>query len=215
MAQGRKPSDVRRAQLLEAAVAVIGERGLCDIRISDVAHRARASPALLVYYFGTKERLLADALAFADERFYQQTARELESVDTATGRLVRLIELSCSEDSAGQDWLLWLDLWARAVRDPEVAARRELLDSKWRGTIADVIREGQESGEFDRKVDADDLALRLASLIDGLAIQVILEDPQVDAARMNEICADLVSRELGFTWPARRARVGARKRASR
>jgi AcrR family transcriptional regulator len=215
MGEARKPSDVRRAQILEAAVAVIGERGLCDIRISDVARRARASPALLVYYFGTKERLLGDALAFAEDRFYRQTARELESVDTATERLVRLIELSCSEDSTGQDWLLWLDLWARAEMRLEPAVRRELLDSNWRGTISRVIREGQESGEFDRKVDPDDLALRLASLIDGLAIQVILGDPKVDAARMNAICGDMVSRELGFTWPARRARAGARKRVSR
>jgi AcrR family transcriptional regulator len=205
MEQGRKSSDVRRAQILEAAVAMIGERGLCDIRISDVADRAGASPALVVYYFGTKERLLADALAFAEDRFYRQTALELESIDSATGRLVRLIELSCSEDSAGQDWLLWLDLWARAVRDSEVAARRELLDSKWRESIASIIREGQDAGEFDRKVEAHDLALRLASLIDGLAIQVILGDPEVDAKRMGAICAEMVSRELGFTWPARRA----------
>src|SRR5205085_3718727 len=73
----RRPSHVRRAQILEAAVAVIGERGLCDIRISDVGERASASPALVVYYFGTKERLLADALTFAEERFYGQTSQEL------------------------------------------------------------------------------------------------------------------------------------------
>jgi len=184
---------------------VIAERGLADIRISDIAERAGASPALVVYYFGTKERLLADALAYAEERFYGQTSRELDGMGGATDRLVRLIELSCSEDSAGQDWLLWLELWARAIRDPEVAARRELLDSRWRESIASIIRDGQEDGEFSAKVDADDLALRLAALIDGLAIQVILRDPEVSAARMREICAETASRELGFDWPARRS----------
>src|SRR5437764_13563915 len=158
----RRPSRVRRAQILEAAVAVIGERGLCDIRISDVGERASASPALVVYYFGTKERLLADALTFAEERFYGQTSQELATLLDAPARLVRLIELSCAFDSAGQDWLLWVELWARAVRDPEVAARRELLDARWRQSIASIIRDGQAGGEFDDTVDADDLALRLA-----------------------------------------------------
>jgi AcrR family transcriptional regulator len=205
MGQRRRPSEVRRVQILEAAVAVIAERGLSDIRISDIAERAGASPALVVYYFGTKERLLADALTFAEDRFYSQTSRELEDIRDARGRLVRLIELSSQPEDASHDWLLWLELWARAIRDPEVAARREVLDSRWRESIASIIRDGQSRGEFESSVDADDLALRLAAMIDGLAIQVILRDPEVDSRRMREICAEMASRELGFTWPARRS----------
>ena len=114
---------------------------------------------------------------------------------------------------------MWVELWARAVRDPEVAARRELLDARWRQSIASIIRDGQAGGEFDDTVDADDLALRLASLIDGLAIQVLLRDREVSSSRMLEICAATASRELGFRWPARRAgragRDGRTERAPR
>src|SRR5438093_524635 len=60
----RKLSEVRRRQILQATVTVIGERGLCDTRISDIAERAGASSALVLYYFGSKDRLLAEALAF-------------------------------------------------------------------------------------------------------------------------------------------------------
>jgi AcrR family transcriptional regulator len=223
MRQRRKPSDVRRVQILEAAAAVIAERGLSDIRISDVATRAGASPALVVYYFGTKERLLADALSFAEDRFYGQTSQELEDIPDATGRLLRLIELSSQPEDASHDWLLWVELWARAIRDADVAARRELLDQRWRESIATIIRDGQAGREFDGSVDADDLALRLAAMIDGLAIQVILADPEVDPKRMRAICAEMASRELRFTVPARRpakrrppgskARATTRKRA--
>ena len=38
----------RRTQMLEAAAEVIGERGLCETRIADVAERAGLSPALVV-----------------------------------------------------------------------------------------------------------------------------------------------------------------------
>ena len=216
MAKRRALSEERRAQILEAAVQVIGERGLCDTRISDIAERADASPALVVYYFETKERLLAEALTFSETRFYRATAEELETLQSATDRLGRLIELCCSENGGGQDWLdewvLWLDLWTRAYRDPDVAAEREALDRTWRETIAAIVRDGQAAGEFDRAVDADDLALRLASLIDGLAIQVVLKDPEVPSQRMKEICLNMVSEDLKFARPLRRRRTGARTR---
>ena len=97
ISEGRgRISEARRTQILEAAVRVIGERGLCDSRISDIAREAGASSALVVYYFGSKERLLGEALAFSEERFYGQTAEELESIPTATGQLIKLIELSCA-----------------------------------------------------------------------------------------------------------------------
>ena len=54
--------DLRREQMLRAAAAIIGERGFSETRIADVARRSGASPALVIYYFSTKDRLLTEAL---------------------------------------------------------------------------------------------------------------------------------------------------------
>src|ERR687887_148329 len=173
---------------LEAAVEVIAEQGLCDTRIQDVAKRAGASPALVIYYFQKKERLLGQALTYAEERFYTSTAEALATLGTARERLVRLLELSCAVGEAGDpdlvdEWVLWLDLWARAPRDAEVARARETLDRRWRGANARVLPHGQQAGEFS-PVDAGDFSLRLAALIDGLALQVVLGGPDVTPERM-------------------------------
>src|SRR5438876_6242479 len=141
----RKLSEARRIQILEAAVAVIGERGICDTRIADVAVQAGTSSALVLYYFDSKDRLLADALAFSEERFYEETASEFAKLDSTRDRLVRLIQLSCAQGPAGEDnwldeWLLWLDLWALAPRDPEVARDRRVMEKRWRATIAGIVR---------------------------------------------------------------------------
>lgn len=192
----------RRLQALEAAREVIAERGLCDTRIADVAERAGLSAALLVYYFKSKDNLLTDALAFAEDRFYLETFHELAAVDRARDRLVRLIELACPRDTnQGEitgDWRLWLELWSRALRDPEAARKREALDRRWRTTIADIVRTGQRRGEFGGHQDPDDFALRLAALIDGLALQVLLRDPEVAGDTMCRQCIDLCARELRF-----------------
>jgi AcrR family transcriptional regulator len=204
MSPRRKLSDARRRQILKAAVQVIAEKGLCDTGIKDVADQAGTSPALVIYYFGKKDVLLAEALSFADERFYAQTAAAVAELASARDRLVELVRRSCSVGESEDDfdeWVLWLDLWARAPRDPDVARDRAAMDRRWRTTIGEIVREGQGAGEFSR-IDPDAFALRLGALIDGLAIQVVLEDPEVSRERMFDLCIDTCARELGFGWTA-------------
>jgi AcrR family transcriptional regulator len=204
MSPRRKLSDARRRQILKAAVQVIAEKGLCDTGIKDVADRAGTSPALVIYYFGKKDVLLAEALSFADEGFYAQTADAVAKMSSARDRLVELVRSSCSVGEAEEDfdeWVLWLDLWARAPRDPDVARDRQALDRRWRTSITEIVRDGQAAGEF-APVDAELFALRLAALMDGLAILVVLKDPDVDRERMFDLCIDTCARELGFSWTA-------------
>ena len=197
----RKPtySKERKQEILEAAAKVIAERGLCDTRIVDVAKQAGSSAALVMYYFESKDRLLTEALTYTEDRFYSQAFNELTNLATAREQLTLLIEESCptagKDSELGDDWALWIELWSRGLRDPEAAKKRAALDRRWRWTIADVVRSGQRNGEFG-DVDADEFSLHLASLIDGLALQVVLGDEEVTTKRMRELCIDFARRAL-------------------
>ena len=84
---------VRRPAILTAAAEVISERGVQNTRISDVAERAGTSAPGVLYWFPSKDELLAEALQFSDDRFYSSITGELEELGSATARLTRLIEL--------------------------------------------------------------------------------------------------------------------------
>jgi AcrR family transcriptional regulator len=182
---------LRRPAILTAAAEVISERGVQNTRISDVAERAGTSAPGVLYWFPSKDALLAEALTFSDDRFYASLTGELESLGSATERLTRLVEL-WPADGDGET-VLWMELWVRALRDPKLAETRERLDRRWRDALADVIREGQESGEFGGD-DADDLALLLAALMDGYAIQLALGDPAVTSDLVRRHCLRLAMR---------------------
>jgi len=207
-----KLTQKRRTQMLEAAAEVIGERGLCDTRIADVAERAGLSPALVVYYFGSKEKVLTEALAYAEDLFYIEAFRELTGIEGATEKLVRLIELACpaaEQSETDEYWALWVELWSRALRNDEAARKREALDQRWRTTIAEVVREGQRSGEF-APCDPERFATYLAALMDGLSLQGLLHDSAVSSELINEMCLDAAAEQLGFDpdTPGRRGEEG-------
>jgi AcrR family transcriptional regulator len=182
---------VRRPAILEAAAAVISERGVQNTRISDVAERAGTSAPGVLYWFPSKDALLAEALTFSDDRFYVALTSELEGLATPTERLTRLVELWPAEGDG--ETVLWMELWVRALRDPELAKTRERLDRRWRDAIADVVREGQATGEFGGD-DADDLALLLGAVMDGYAIQLALGDPDVTMELVRRHCLLLAMR---------------------
>jgi AcrR family transcriptional regulator len=182
---------VRRPAILTAAAEVISERGVQNTRISDVAERAGTSAPGVLYWFPSKDALLAEALTFSDDRFYDSLTEELEHLGSASERLTRLVELWPSDGDG--ETVLWMELWVRSLRDPKLAETRERLDRRWREALADVIREGQSSGEFGGD-DADDLALLLGALMDGYAIQLALGDPAVTTDLVRRHCLRLAMR---------------------
>ena len=189
---------LRRPQLLEAAAGVIAERGIASTRIADVAERAGTSPPAVLYWFKTKDDLLAEALTVEEERFYLELTERMSALERPRDRLRLLLEASAEE----YDWTLWIELWTRALRDRSTKAARRRLDDRWRSQIAGVIRDGQDAGEFG-EADPVAVAVVLASLIDGLAVQVTLGDPTVNKERMLAhtlgIAEGLLDADLGST----------------
>jgi AcrR family transcriptional regulator len=197
----QKQSKDRHQEILDAAARVITDRGLAETRIQDIAERCGVSPGLILYYFESKDRLLVEALTYANDKYYLAQSRELRRISSARGQLERLIELSVpgllDEYERLEEWALWLEIWVRALRDPSLAREREALDRRWRQSISDIVRHGRETGEFPDGNDPDELGMEIGALIDGLAVQVLLNDTVLTPQRMKDVCLDVATRLIG------------------
>jgi AcrR family transcriptional regulator len=197
----------RRQEILDAAAQVITNRGLAETRIQDIAEACGVSPGLILYYFESKDRLLVEALTFANDQFYLRLSRELRKTPSARTQLDRLIELSVPgllpEFDLLDEWALWVEIWVRALRDPEMAKEHEVLNRRWRRSIADIVRHGRSTGEFPTDgVDADELGIQVGALIDGLAIQVLMDHSDVTPEDMLRVSREVSSRLIGFSLEA-------------
>jgi AcrR family transcriptional regulator len=197
----RRLDAVRRPQILATAVELIREKGLWDVRISDIAKRAGMSPTSVVYYFGTKDELLAEAITGADDAFYGPVAQELASLERASARLACLVVRSSSSD-----WVLWLDLWVYARHHPETAVAQRRFHRRWRNTVEDVLAHGCETGEW-KVADPAGASQRLCALTDGLAVHMTLGDPDHTREHYVEMSLTAAALELGV--PLRELRRAA------
>jgi AcrR family transcriptional regulator len=187
----RRLDDVRRPQILAAAVELLTEEGMSTVRVADVAERAGTSATSVIYYFGTKADLFEQAIAQADDAYYAELLTQVEQLDAGLDRLARLVV-----SSSTMDWLLWMDLWVYTRRHPELMEAHQRFDRRFREVIADAIRHGQARGEF-AAADAGDVSVRLGSLMRGLAVHVALGEYDVTAGQMIRHCLHTAAQELG------------------
>jgi AcrR family transcriptional regulator len=192
-----KLDHLRKPQIVAAAAEVLYERGLFDTRIGDIAERAGTSSPTILYYFESKDRLLEEAVDQTDREFYARLTEGQKRYVRASDKLVHLIEQTSLGPGGISDWTLWMEIWVRARRDPSVRRSYFRLDRRQRKLIADIVREGQASEEFSRDADADDFAIGLSGLMDGLGVQLTLGQPDIKPGRMVQRCLALASVELG------------------
>lgn len=169
--KGRMTIDqLRRAELVDAAVEVITEHGFDHTTIRDIAERANASNGSVHYYFKTKDELLRAAFLETEARFRARTRNELSEL-RGLEKLKRLGE-SCfalDSDSLAQ-WNIEIDLWQQAARNEEIRSVFEETNSAWVTFISAAIAEGIGDGDLKADLNVHDTALELAALIDGLGL---------------------------------------------
>jgi AcrR family transcriptional regulator len=182
--------------LLEAACRVISRQGAERLRMSDVAREAGVSTALVHYYFATRADLLVRAFEFADDRADARVVAEIARIPDAVGRLTVLLAFYVlDEDVAVENAVLWHEMWSQAVFDPRLGEALTRSYGEWIEQIGDALREA--AGERHAEVAApDDVARRLAAIVDGLGLQLLVG--MIDHARAAALIREAVAIELGI-----------------
>ena len=163
-----------RERILDAAVNRIAADGIDAVRIARIAMDAGVSTALVHYHFDTREALLAEALTHSFDR-----AGDIRT--EGPQRLQDMIE-QCLPLPGEQerDWVLWVELWLRAVRHPELRPTAAKLYERMHEWFREAIEE-----EFP-DADAGATADRILALIDGYGVRALLGDPAVSLERARE-----------------------------
>jgi AcrR family transcriptional regulator len=176
-----------RDRILKAALELIIEVGIDQVRLAEIARRAGMSSGQVMYYFTSKEHILLETLAWQE---HQDTVRRRAALAKVTGawrQLERLIELYLPGTRPDPSWILWLEAWARAPHNKQVSRFLEELLNPWSDDLAAIVTRGIAEGTFAPPADIDNFTRRFIALLDGLALQRLQQMQGTSRKRLTEL----------------------------
>ena len=195
-AEGRRSA---RERILAAAVRQIAVEGIDGVRIARIAMDAGVSTSLVHYHFANRDALLAEAIdySYAHAGDARISTGELP-VSSRAERLQLMIDQCLPHSEAlREDWVLWVELWLRAARVPELRPVAEELYARLHTWFADEITAGVDSGEFQR-CDPDEVTDRVLALLDGYGVRTLIGDSAIPLQRARRAVSSALARDLGL-----------------
>ncbi|WP_134726040.1 choline-binding transcriptional repressor BetI [Paracoccus luteus] len=181
---------IRKAALINAAIAVVGRAGSLDVTVAQIARHAGMSPALAHHYFGSKTQMFLAAMRHILSRYAEGVRAGLAQAGP-DGRALAIVRASFSGGNFERDAVAaWLNFYALALTDPQAARLLAVYHRRLRSNLVHALR--PRLG--DRAVP---VAATLGALIDGVYLRAVLEqrsDPDPD--RATALVADYLNEVL-------------------
>jgi AcrR family transcriptional regulator len=168
---------ITRAQLLDAAERVFARDGLRGASVDTIALEAGYSTGAVYSNFKGKEDLF---LTLVEERIDPRLAKVYEALEAELAAGVppleaarRFVSMLRGERNA---FLLLIDFWGQAVRDPTAAERFAQRHARLRAVVGRLLDAAIPERETGHTLPTDQLATILIALGNGFAID-LLADP--------------------------------------
>ena len=182
----RELSGDKAARIVEAMRASVAARGIAGSTFDHVAREAGVSRGLLHYYFGTKERLLVEAVRREADVRLERIEEAIEASNDAEDVLAALVhgfEDFLGAEPAGP--VMLYEMLTLAPRNDEIAAELATFGRRTRSHLSDALLRKRETGVLALRLDPELAALFLFALADGIMLRRVSE-PELDLGPLVE-----------------------------
>jgi AcrR family transcriptional regulator len=205
---------IRREQIVEAAVAVIAERGIQKLSLSAIEKKTGMSRGQLTYYFRAKEDIL---LAVFDHMVQTMRRRVgvtgCEAFDRSSWPWVEyLLQMILTAPVANPTFgPLQYTFLAQMSHRPDFRERLAGLYEEWRANMSAGLAADYAAVERPPPFAPRAVATLVQALLHGLAMQRAADPDAFDRQEVLELCLDVLGSYLGLR-PPRPRRPTRRKR---
>lgn len=193
------PHNDRMRAIASAAIGVIGEAGIENTRLRDVAKAAEVTTGAVTHYFDGKDAVLEAALAEVVRRIVEgQRAARLVDGDLA-GAVAGFMP---NTDERRRDWKVWFAFWGRAISDARLRRQHRDYYAGILAELAGTVRELQRDGYVHPRADPALLADAVVAIVDGLGVRASLEPDDWPPARQLKTLRAMIEPILRAPPPA-------------
>ena len=166
----------KQEHIVRATYRLIGGKGMHRMTLQDVAEAAGVSKAVIIYYFGTKEKLVLKTMRWVLAQVSERIRNATRAAESPQQQVRSMIDTIFIDPERNRNFYLgYIDLVeysARAQNFNELSSEfRSIVDAMY----AQVIRHGVMTKEFVVR-DVEEAAQVVRAVIDGLFIQWLQEE---------------------------------------
>ena len=158
----------RKAQILDAALAVIVQKGYENSRMDDIVASSKMSKGAIYWYYKSKKEVY---LSLVNHWVHNYSAVLNHIVDTdrsASDQLSSLFQYFIDQyEKDPAVFKALLEFWSMAGRDSEFNDKLQKVYSEFVNLISTIIQQGMDSGDF-KKLDVDITAMSIMVNIEGI-----------------------------------------------
>lgn len=198
MANDKLSTDIRREQITEAALHLLGKKGARRLKIADIAGHVGVVPSAIYRHFKSKDALLSAVLETIRARLFSNVESVRQQSDSATERLHGLLmrHAALIREERGIPCLIFSDELGGQKKERRLRLYR--IIGGYLDEVAALVREGQEQGEFRPDLQPGVASRFFLGMVQPAALLTHMSDGAFDAVAHAAECwplfLDMISR---------------------
>jgi len=187
-----RKQDLRKNQILEAAMEVITQNGYENSRMDDVVKLSNMSKGAIYWYYKSKKDLYLDLVNYWVMRYSDMVTKIMEKDQKASLQLKQILNYFIDEyEKDPEPFKALTEFWSMAQKDDDFHKKVQKVYAAFLEVIESIIANGKKSGEF-KNVNTRIAALSIMINIETINWFTLFDDHGVSAREYFNTLRDFI-----------------------
>ena len=184
--------DLRKDQILDAALTVLVQNGYEGSRMDDVVTESQLSKGAIYWYYKSKKAMYLDLVNFWVIRYSATINHLVENDQAAPDQLKSLFNYFIDQYESDPDPFIALtEFWSMAQKDDDFRAKLQKVYSQFLEVLEKIIAKGVKDGDF-KKLDIRITAMSIMLNVESINWFTLFDTHGVSARDYIQTISDFI-----------------------
>ena len=184
--------DLRKNQILDAALTVLVQNGYEGSRMDDVVTESQLSKGAIYWYYKSKKAMYLDLVNFWVIRYSATINHLVENDQAAPDQLKSLFNYFIDQYESDPDPFIALtEFWSMAQKDDDFRAKLQKVYSQFLEVLEKIVAKGVKDGDF-KKLDIRITAMSIMLNVESINWFTLFDTHGVSARDYIQTISDFI-----------------------
>ena len=184
--------DLRKDQILDAALTVLVQNGYEGSRMDDVVTESQLSKGAIYWYYKSKKAMYLDLVNFWVIRYSATINHFVENDQVAPDQLKSLFNYFIDQYESDPDPFIALtEFWSMAQKDDDFRAKLQKVYSQFLEVLEKIVAKGVKDGDF-KKLDIRITAMSIMLNVESINWFTLFDTHGVSARDYIQTISDFI-----------------------